>query len=439
MPHVPRVSRTRASHKFRVRTTHGDDAYQVATVDQHQEVDRQVAADGVLHEHSITDRMISGAKLQVESIATEHIQIGAKVTNVENVGATVVIDDQGILINDGNLVIEDEFGQTTMDAGGFSGSWEDLILTGIKNGSFSDNLTASPATMGRTAHVPYWTLAQVTGTPTVSSAPGSVSTDFSVASDKVSFTSDLIRVAVGTPIYVAVQDSNYHASASVVTRVIKLLQYKSDGTLNSTTTMRTDTLTGGAGTTAQSKTYMTPAILPAGAGFSHGSATVSHVKVVVEVTATTLSGGLARYSCREVSLLKGGFVGFEATGQGNTNCTTSVQTSLSAALTGMTDVAGFSIGSGAVSVPTGYGGRYRITFTVTFGSGAGTLRRQVLRINSSDVAVFTYGANATVGYMMTATWEGDLVDADTVDFEAMQNSGGTLTAALRYLIIERLR
>lgn len=427
--HVPAPSRQR--HAAGPRPTHERAAHR-APLDAHREVDRQTLTDGVVGSMNI----IPGA------VGTGAFARDARAPMVSNRDATVTVDEGGITIDSGSLTLKDEFGSTVLFSSGFLGSWEDYLLTGIKNGSFADNAVANPAANGRTAHCPYWTLAQAVGTPTISTSPGFLAADFSTATHKMTFKSDLIRIAAGVPVSVVITDSNKHSSASVVTREVKIEQYDRTGALAFTTTVLTGTLTGGLSVLSVPRPSAAIVPLGVGAGVAHGSGgLVTHVRILVEVTATTLVASAAGYSCAEVALLVGSAssIGFEALGQATSSCTNNVQTPLVGAFTGSYDSLGWFIGSGGLSVPAGCAGRYRVTFSVNFASGAGTFRRQVLRINAVDTGVFTYGVAASLGHQQTSVWVGDLVDGDVIDFEARQDSGATLAAGIRYLLVERIR
>lgn len=79
---------------------------------------------------------------------------------VTNEGATVTIDDTGLHVVDGFISIEDEFGEVTLEAGGFSASWADFITYGIYNAVFGSGIVGT-VDVGRTTDLPYWTLGSV--------------------------------------------------------------------------------------------------------------------------------------------------------------------------------------------------------------------------------------------------------------------------------------
>lgn len=151
MPHVPAPSRTRSGHGMRRRTTHDYDAY------------ASVVEDGAASASDQTSLDRAGG------IGSADLLTGAQLFgSVENLPATVTIDDTGILIQDGALTLQDEFGLTVMRASGFAGSWDDFIATGLYNGQFAsggNGVSGTAITAGRTVLLPYWTVT-LTGSPT---------------------------------------------------------------------------------------------------------------------------------------------------------------------------------------------------------------------------------------------------------------------------------
>jgi hypothetical protein len=121
--------------------------------------------------------------------------------NVSNIGATVVIDDAGILISNGALTIEDEFGSTVAGAGGFSGGWADFMRTGLYNGNLATGTTGT-ITLGRTADLPYWTTSRTAGTPNAQGFDPGVNVSFSNSGDIYRITSDRVEITAGLWYYV---------------------------------------------------------------------------------------------------------------------------------------------------------------------------------------------------------------------------------------------
>lgn len=166
--------------------------------------------------------------------------------DVSHAAGNVLIDSTGVTISNGKLTIQDEFGVTAMDSGGFLGAWEDMALTAIRNGSFRNNLVANGIT-GRTASCPYWTLATVTGSPVFNSVVGRLDMVLATtASESGKITSDLIRVNQAADYRVRLVEENNAASNSI-TRTIKVRQYTSVGSLISTDTIATTSLLASSG------------------------------------------------------------------------------------------------------------------------------------------------------------------------------------------------
>jgi hypothetical protein len=108
-----------------------------------------------------------------QATAWDDIRVAPYAVGLHNSDGNVLIDDNGITIDNGVLTIQDEFGATVFTSIGFEGSWRDFLRTGIMNGTFDANGTTTSPAMGRTADVPYWTLSQ-TNTPFWDIDPGSV-------------------------------------------------------------------------------------------------------------------------------------------------------------------------------------------------------------------------------------------------------------------------
>lgn len=154
---------------------------------------------------------------------------GADGRALTNANAKVTIDAVGITIEDGALILKDEWGSTVMVAGGFSGSWFSFIRLGLYNGNFSDAPVATNIATGRTAALPYWTITKDVGSPTVDvDSSNRAVVNFAALNDEVSFQSDRVPVA---------PHGNYTvqlvAAAAVTTAVgveVLILYWRPDGT-----------------------------------------------------------------------------------------------------------------------------------------------------------------------------------------------------------------
>lgn len=236
------------------------------------------------------------------STATEHTVTtsGADSRGVRNLdtGATVTIDENGITIEDGSLFLKDEFGKSTISAGAITGSLEDQTLTGFPNGSFGSNTAGTPA-MGRTAAVPYWTLANVVGSNEAwTSGVGYVQCDLKTAANQIRMTSDFIRVRSGLQHRIYIQDGLTDLTATGATRVVKVNQYDVSHNLVSSSTVDSNAFTGGGGgvfTTRCDALRFTEAS-------TGGPAATVFIKVVIEVTVTTAVSSHCTYVVNEVGI-----------------------------------------------------------------------------------------------------------------------------------------
>lgn len=70
-------------------------------------------------------------------------------------GGNVVIDSSGIEVNNGNVIIRDQYGALAMNGAGFGESWEDFLSTGLYNGAFLRSVAGSPGSSD------YWTITGV--------------------------------------------------------------------------------------------------------------------------------------------------------------------------------------------------------------------------------------------------------------------------------------
>lgn len=141
---------------------------------------------------------ITAGQIAAGAVSTDELAVGARLTGelANEAGATpgVFIDSTGILIRDGKLQLEDEFGSTTMEASGFSGSWSDFVALGLYNARFLAG-TVGAVGAGRTAALPYWTVVLV-GSPVVSFlSGGGVRVALATGDSSATFISDPVPMA----------------------------------------------------------------------------------------------------------------------------------------------------------------------------------------------------------------------------------------------------
>jgi hypothetical protein len=259
MAHVPKASRRRASHIHTSHPTHMDSGFTVAT-EGHEEPQKQEAE---------VDASFGTQNIQNESITLSKLRL------------------------------QDEFGSTILSPSGFVGSWEDFVNTSLYNGSFGDNRSnAGSSALGRTSYVPYWTIEDVTGTNTWTSAPGYVKFNTGTASNKGRMTSDPIRVRMGVRLGFALTGVNPDLAASVATVTMKVEEFDKDMVSTATTTLESRTYTGGGGDSI--KHY--GSLLPDSSLSSLASTPTVFIKVIIEIVATTLSASNCSFALFEVDV-----------------------------------------------------------------------------------------------------------------------------------------
>jgi hypothetical protein len=162
---------------------------------------------------------ITAGQIATGAVSTSELAVGARLTGelANEAGATpgVFIDSTGILIRDGKLTLEDEFGLTTMTASGFSGSWQDLISLGLYNANFSSGVAGVIAN-GRSASLPYWTLSNTAGAPVATYlAAGGVKVTFAAINTTKKFVSDPVPMSGDQGIIFGFQYSTHIDSGQI--------------------------------------------------------------------------------------------------------------------------------------------------------------------------------------------------------------------------------
>lgn len=153
-----------------------------------------VPATGSIPSYIRVDCHSIGTPGNTEVFAFEDVVLELLPASFLNSAATVTIDETGITVLNGALVLQDEFGKTAMEASGFSGSWFDFIGLGLYNSRFLSGTTGA-LTMNRSALMPYWTLSQQAGTPTASKlSTGGVEVSFSALNDTLRLMSDSVPI-----------------------------------------------------------------------------------------------------------------------------------------------------------------------------------------------------------------------------------------------------
>lgn len=141
-----------------------------------------------------------------------------------------------VLIDSSGITIQDEFGSTSLNASGFSGSWSDFLAMSLYNGRFAaggNGVTGTAITAGRTSLLPYWTAA-ITGSPTFNWVirNNSGALEIRVGSgEQVKITSDItpIRAAVNYRVSVTLELTSISGTAGFK-MTPKVYWYRGDGT-----------------------------------------------------------------------------------------------------------------------------------------------------------------------------------------------------------------
>lgn len=219
----------------------------------------------------------AGEVFLAEDIALELIPAGAR-----NTSGTVLIDDTGI-------TIKDEFSEAVMTAAGFSGSWTDFVSLGLYNARFLYG-TIGALAMGRTSAMPYWTLAQVAGSPTATKlSGGGVEVKFSALSDVLSLSSDLVPVHQGVRYAVPVYASRFSAGGgSSPAYSVKVSWYTGASALISTSTLATGVIDSGL--------YEAPTVV--------APTTSAYAKIIIEVTEDAFHHASSYYRIMSVAFLR---------------------------------------------------------------------------------------------------------------------------------------
>jgi hypothetical protein len=185
--------------------------------------------------YSIENQSTSDISAKVYFDACE---LHRKVRDVQNDAATVTIDETGITIEDGALILKDEFDTTVAGAGGFSGGWADYVRTGLYNGNMSVGATGA-LSFGRNSHLPYWTSSQQAGSPSLTGlSGGGVECRWSAVDTSLRLLSDSVEVTGGQYYFVALVLQFDVASGSPLLICQPYIQWlDSAGSTISTTTL----------------------------------------------------------------------------------------------------------------------------------------------------------------------------------------------------------
>lgn len=197
---------------------------------------------------------ITAGQIAAGAVSTSELAVGARLTgelaNESGVSPGVFIDSTGILIRDGKLVLEDEFGLTTLGASGFSGSWADFVTNGLYNSALRAGVVGTIPN-GRTAALPYWTLANGVGSPVATFlSGGGVKITFAALNNQKTMRSDLIAVSPGRSYEVIMDFDTNTPGTTDVHIVLSVGWYDSGGGLLAASTLVDTVIPGGLGVTS---------------------------------------------------------------------------------------------------------------------------------------------------------------------------------------------
>lgn len=93
---------------------------------------------------------------------------GKQTINLENTPATVIVDDDGLTVEDGAIIIKDAYGSVVLTSTGFGTSWLDFIAVGLQNYAFDVGPVGAitvPSPDADTTTLPYWAFVALNGDP----------------------------------------------------------------------------------------------------------------------------------------------------------------------------------------------------------------------------------------------------------------------------------
>jgi hypothetical protein len=161
-----------------------------------------IAASAITSSELAANAVIAG-KIAAGTIVTGDLNATCSISLVSNSGATVVIDSTGITITNGKLTLQDEWGSSVIGASGFSGNWTEFILSGLYNGAFRSGV-AGTVGLGRTSALPYWTVSNVAGTPTLTFVGPGIKCKWAAIDTTKMIVSDFITVLPGSTVEAAI-------------------------------------------------------------------------------------------------------------------------------------------------------------------------------------------------------------------------------------------
>lgn len=244
------------------------------------------------------DCRFNGIAALNEIAAFDDVSLTLVADTLANSSAEVTIDSTGVTVLNGKITLQDQYGKSSLFASGFQGAWDDYASTHLYNGSFTQNATQTGATLGETAHCPYWTLAQTSGSPTFDTSPGALLWKLPSNTNGGSATSDKVRVRSGVRLSFILSEYVTNLDARTINRTLRIKTYDGSGAFLANVDLETRSLIGGGvGPIAN----VTPAYTP---DIGVWGSAVQYIAVEVRVAKTDAAIGTTTYALMEVSILE---------------------------------------------------------------------------------------------------------------------------------------
>lgn len=199
-----------------------------------------------------------------------------QVSKVKNSVASVIVDSTGLTVKDGALTIQDEFGKTVMVASGFSGNWQDYVRLGLYNCGFLSGTVGTIAN-GRTTALPYWTVSNSSGTPTLEFVSGGgIKFTPSALNSAKKIVSDAVAVRPAAE-YAVPLSFKATVAAGLLQVQATVFWYKSDGTTAASTASEDLQAAATSGTISETNFDVGVVTAPADARFAKLQLVISEI------------------------------------------------------------------------------------------------------------------------------------------------------------------
>lgn len=246
----------------------------------------QIADDAITTAKVIAGAIVA-AKIAAGTITGDRIAAGTITTNLLAAGA---------------ITLYDEFGSSVLTPSGFEGAWADFMGLGTYNGRFRQG-NAGTVGLGRTSNLPFWTVANDVGTPTLTHLNPGLRFTFGAVNQVKRITSDAVAVIPGLPVEFGVVIVNVTTVAGTgLTGEYWLEWFDASLATISSSTHATFTYTGGSGVSSPfaATDHATP---PATAAFAKLHFTAKEITAHSASVKVELAGGIVRPSPDAVGTL----------------------------------------------------------------------------------------------------------------------------------------